>query len=318
MNAPKRESVEAEAEQKRIREALGVRLFTSAPEGFDPLKASARELLVHGYPGRPDVRLHPKLHQRWEDVVSRPMTVVKPRFVVTEHRGGWPHKQYGLPAGSGWAGSVHFSPKDDPVTFVSGQWTVPHIVAPKPDDCICAQWIGIDGANDAPPYWESGDILQAGTTQVIVFVGFVPVHRSFAWFEWYDGPPATIENLPVSEGDVMQCTICVYSPTEAGVHFFNMTSGVYTAFVKNAPDNVQLLGNCAEWIVEDPTSAEMTLARYGDVYFDNCVAGTQGGKLLLAGTGRLDEMYDTNGRTISMPYAENDLLIKVEYTDRSP
>ena len=28
------------------------------------------------------------------------------------------------------------------------------------------------------------------------------------------------------------------------------------------------------------------LARYGDVYFDNCVAGTEGGKLLLAGTRR--------------------------------
>lgn len=315
---PESERVEAAREQKRIREALGVRPFTPAPEGFDPLQASARELLVHGYPGRPDARLHTKLHERWEELASRPITVVEPRFVVMEHKGGWSRERYGLPAGSGWAGSVQFSAKDDPVTFVSGQWTVPHIVAPTPGDCICAQWIGIDGANDAPIEWDSGDILQAGTTQAIALVGFVSVERTFAWVEWYPELPATIANFPVSEGDVMQCTICVYSPTEAGVHLFNMTSGAYTAFVKNAASNVQLIGNCAEWIVEDPTSLGWNLARYGDVYFDNCVAGTQGGKLLLAGTGRLDEMYDTNGRTISMPYAENDLLVKVEYTDRSP
>jgi Peptidase A4 family len=315
---PEREPVEAAEEQNRIRQALGVRPFTPPPEGFDPLQASPRELLVHGYPGRPDARLHPKLHERWEEVASRPITVVEPRFVVMEHKGGWSRERYGLPAGSGWAGSVQFSEKDDPVTFVSGQWTVPHIVAPIPDDCICAQWIGIDGANDAPIRWDSGDILQAGTTQAIAMVGFVSVKRTFAWVEWYPELPATIANFPVSEGDVMQCTICVYSPTEAGVHLFNMTSGAYTAFVKTAPSNVQLVGNCAEWIVEDPTSLGWALARYGDVYFDNCVAGTRAGKLLLAGTGRLDEMYDTNGRTISMPYAENDLLVKVEYTDRSP
>ena len=61
----------------------------------------------------------------------------------------------------------------------------------------------------------------------------------------------------------------------------------------------------------------LPLARFGDVYFDNCVAGTQGGKLLPGGTGRLDPMYDVHAN-IAVPSAENDWLIKVEYTDKSP
>jgi hypothetical protein len=205
------------------------------------------------------------------------------------------------------------------MTFVAGEWTVPNIAAPKPGECICAQWVGIDGANSAPDLdWDSGDILQAGTTQMIIPVLGTQVHLSFAWFEWYPEQPMNISNFAVSPGDMMLCTICVYSPTEAGVHLFNLTSGIQTSFVKTAPGTVQLLGNCAEWIVEDPTSLEWPLGRYGSVYFDSCVAGTQGGKLLLGGTGRLDNMYDTNGRNISVAYAENDLLVRVDYTDRSP
>jgi len=204
------------------------------------------------------------------------------------------------------------------VTFVSGQWTVPHVVAPKPGNCICATWIGIDGANDDPNGNDSYDILQAGTTQMIVTLLGAPLYLSFAWFEWYPAYPVGITNLPVSPGDIMYCAICVYSPTEAGIHLLNVTRGVLTSFAKTAPKNVQLVGNCAEWIVEDPTSSNMNLARYADVYFDNCVAGTQNGALLLAGAGSLLNMYDVNGHNISIPQAETDLLIKVQYTDASP
>jgi hypothetical protein len=300
-------------------EALGVRMFEPAPDGFDPLKASARQLLAHGYPARPDPQLHPELVERWERLMSRPMTFVEPKFASMEHKRDWAHPTYDLPAGNGWAGGIKFAAKGDTVTWISGEWTVPHVFQPKPGNCIAAEWVGIDGANDDPNGPDSGDILQAGTTQMIVGTIAGPIHFSFAWWEWFPEGPHTITNLPVSPGDIMQCTICVYSATEAGVHLWNLTARVGTSFVvKPRNPKIALVGNSAEWILEDPTDADLLLARFGDVYFDNCVAGTQDGKLLLGGTGRLDPMYDFNGHNIAVPRAENDWLIKVEYTDESP
>jgi len=49
------------AEQAALHDQLGVKLFTPPPADFNPLTASDRELLVHGFPNRPDARTEPKL-----------------------------------------------------------------------------------------------------------------------------------------------------------------------------------------------------------------------------------------------------------------
>jgi hypothetical protein len=136
--------------------------------------------------------------------------------------------------------------------------------------------------------------------------------------EWYPGPAIEVTNLKVSAGDTMYCVICVYSPTEAGIRLLNITTGIGTSFPKTAPGTVRLVGNCAEWVVEDPVAANINLGRFGDVYFDECVAGTQGGHLLTAGTGTLLPMYDVNGHNIATPEAETDLLFRIRYTDAAP
>ena len=106
----------------------------------------------------------------------------------------------------------------------------------------------------------------------------------------------------------MYAVICVYSPTEAGIHLLNRTTGLGTAFIKTSK-KVHLVGNCAEWVIEDPTGANMVLGRFGDTYFDECVAGTQNGQLLTAGGAKVLEMYDVNGKTIAQPSIETDLLV---------
>jgi len=68
--------VQVETEQRHeaaqaIHDALGVRLFQRPPEGFNPLEAEDRELLVFGYPARPDKDRHPELHETWKRMVSR-------------------------------------------------------------------------------------------------------------------------------------------------------------------------------------------------------------------------------------------------------
>jgi hypothetical protein len=174
--------------------------------------------------------------------------------------------------------------------------------------------VGIDGANE-----DSNDILQAGTTQLLVNrFGFPPEYLSFACFEWFPALPVTITNFPVSPGDTMYCTICANSPTEAVVRLLNVTSGVATVFIKTAPDKIQLVGDTVEWILEAPIDANMNLAKYGDVYFDSCIAGTKSGQLIFAGAGALVPMYDVNGQVISEAPSETDQLIKVQYSGLSP
>jgi hypothetical protein len=303
--------------RRKADQRLGVRLFKPAPKGFNPLTARPRELVAYGYPARPDQELHPPLHELWTKMVSRPIRMITPKFAVMKDKGHGPRPKYSLPAGLGWCGSIARpanGPKGDPVSFVSGQWTVPHIVAPGSGDCICACWVGIDGGSE-----DSNDVLQAGTTQMLVNrLGFPPEYVSFAWFEWFPALPVTIVNFPVSPGDTMYCAICANSPTEATIHLLNVTSGVATVFIKTAPDKIQLVGDTVEWVVEAPIDSNMDLGKYGDVYFDSCVAGTKSGQLLFAGTGALIPMYDVNGEVISKASAETEQLIRIQYVNASP
>jgi hypothetical protein len=323
-----------ESARRRENDTLGVRLFTAAPDGFIPLAASPRELLAYGYPPRPDPLHQPRLHALWTKMMSRPMRIIEPQFAVMAKKARGQKRDYGLPAGNGWCGSVALAsstsvahpnaPVPDAVTYVVGQWVVPHIVGPKPGNCMCACWVGIDGGGSAEG--ASGDILQAGTTQQIIANSHGGGdYSSFAWCEWYPGDPSTITNLAVSPGDTMFCSICVSSPTAAVIHLLNVTTGVGTTFTKTAPTSVdgqqvivRLSGASAEWIVEATVGAHVDLGRFGDIFFDNCLAGTKNGFTLLGGSGNMVPMVDINGNTIAVASAKAAELILIEYEDRSP
>jgi hypothetical protein len=171
----------------KIHDRLGVRLFTPPPEGFKPVEATERELWKHGFPARPDVRIHPELHGLWKQMMSQPITLIQPQFDVVpgwyrDHRQAVDPPRVAPTGGDGWCGSAEYLPDGDVVTAVWGQWTVPHVLAPDElTRCGCAEWVGIDGYNGV-----SIDILQAGTTQWITPDGREP--EAFAWFEWYPAP----------------------------------------------------------------------------------------------------------------------------------
>ena len=55
---------------------VAVRTFRGPPEGFDPVTADDRELLVYGYPARPP---HPGMLARWQRALSRPRPARSPR-----------------------------------------------------------------------------------------------------------------------------------------------------------------------------------------------------------------------------------------------
>jgi hypothetical protein len=75
-------------------------LFTPPPPGFDPLRASDRELPVHGYPAQPDAQRHPELHAHWTTVLSRPMTVITLQLAAMPERHRRPRQDYADSAAS--------------------------------------------------------------------------------------------------------------------------------------------------------------------------------------------------------------------------
>lgn len=315
---------------RQVSDKLGVRLFTRPPESFEPLQASDRELLVHGYPSRPDAHLHPELHEHWERTVSRAKSSIQPKFAVT------PERRQGLKG-------IPVSPADVPpvgqitwcglggypynsTTFVSGQWTVPDVVVPdaSKDAFACTTWVGMNA-------------LRVGTWQQI---SLADGHQTRPFF-WYDadiaeqvesgleGPsPVWISNLPVSPGDVMYGVICVYSATSAGIHLLNVTTGAgrsFTVAVAAGSLSEQSGLGGVWWMLEVPNfeGGPSRLPRYGDVYFDNCIAETSDNSLIYASSGPYEfnsypggyaAMLDNNGQEISVALVETDRLFKVVYT----
>jgi Peptidase A4 family len=296
----------------------GIRLFTPPPAGFDPVRASDSELLAHGYPARPDSQQQPELHRHWTEMWSRPMTVITPQFDVMPEGPGGRRLRYANTVGTGWAGMSHAVPAGgDPVTFVTGQWTVPAVVPPQGDHGLsaCATWIGIDGIGGASP-----DIVQTGTTQQIAYGGS---QETFAWFEWYPAAACTISNLAVSPGDVMYGLISVYTSTEVAVYLGNMTTSKLVSFMKDAtPEDPPVTGASAEWILECPqlkTDIFTILTKFGDVYFDSCLAGTYGsGGLQIVNGGSafgLHMLGNDDGAIVDIaaPVSLNDRAFKVRY-----
>jgi hypothetical protein len=241
-------------------------------------------------------------------MVSRPLTIIEPQFALRTD------KQHGIrntianDTSTNWSGAVSFAAKGDTATYVIGQWTVPDVVAPGLGSYYCASWVGIDG--DGSP-----DVLQAGTECDVISFGFFTAKQTYVWWEWYPNYEVQIANFPVTSGDVMFCAICVHSDTEAGFYLTNLTTGASTSFTKTAPAGTTLVGNCAEWIVEAPTvnGGQSALARYGDVYFDECIAGTKNHHLLYGGDGDLITMVDSSNKPISVPTKETDELIKIQF-----
>jgi Peptidase A4 family len=128
----------------------------------------------------------------------------------------------------------------------------------------------------------------------------------------------------------MYGVICVYSATSAGIHLLNVTTGAGRSFTVPVDADVLSAGT-AWWMLEVPNfeAGPSRLPRYGDVYFDNCIAETSDNALLSASSGHYipfprpnqqlspfgyTARLDSNGQEISMALVETDRLFKVVYT----
>lgn len=307
------------------RKGFQIRGLGPLPEGFDPMKATARQLAAYRLPLRPDVKKEPQMHALWNRAMSRTRLWITPEFEHHEHITHGPARGTGGKAATArsaapgvanatsnnWSGATVFSPAGKPYGFVGGQWTVPSPNSTVDGAYFASEWVGIDG-------WNSGDVLQAGTETQITKVLFITVRQVYTWWEWFPAGEVKISNLPVSAGDVMYCLICADTTSHATVYITNQSQGVGTRFEITPPSGTSLTGNVAEWIVERPTvgGSVANLTDYAACYFDECIAG---------GSGRIDNlngaslvtMTGTGGATLSAPTQENDNVVKVNWRKSS-
>ncbi|MEU5109303.1 G1 family glutamic endopeptidase [Streptomyces sp. NPDC021354] len=306
---------------KRTIGSLEIHTFPLPPKDFNPLSAPQEELAHHGFPRRPDLVEMPDAAAKWVSALRRypRLEHITPEFTLMKDRPG-PNVniQPNVPIQKGteghvdstsdvWSGSVLYVSKEDRFIWIGGAWTVPHAYQSpsSPGTQYSSVWLGIDGVR------ESRDVMQAGTETD-------SDGTCYAWFEWFPANTIQINNFPVSPGDVVHLLLCATKPTTASVFIINLTSMTYTSFSSSAPPGTFLVGNSAEAIMERSTVGGVTsqLPRYGEVFFDDVIAGTVNGLTYPIGLGTPVLMLADDLKTvISTPIFEGDTdALKVSYT----
>jgi hypothetical protein len=68
--------------------------YKEPPDGFLPVKATTRELLLYGFPRKPDPKKEPQLRAIWDKAFSKPRRMIVPQFIENvEKHTAMPEKQ---------------------------------------------------------------------------------------------------------------------------------------------------------------------------------------------------------------------------------
>ncbi|MEU5632298.1 G1 family glutamic endopeptidase [Streptomyces rishiriensis] len=304
----------------------GLRLETfEHPKGFDPLEAEDKDLSKYGIPPRPEK--NPELLKKWKEMLQgvhflkpafgEPVTGVRHHLSPAAFEG---EVENVTETSDNWSGGVAY-PTNSTVTTAYGEWTVPYPYPPAvgpaapPAGYYYSTWVGIDGDGSA-------DVVQAGitahTTGWPMPFGGPPlvISTNFAWIEWWSpetvdpskAAPVLIAGFPIAWGDTVSCWVQSTSATGANIVLRNIShNNQAMSFALTAPPQTNLVGNCAEWIVERPSPPPLDhnpqhpygLANYGSVQFVNCASGLSNNTSMLPGSGNNINMTDLAGNLIS-------------------
>jgi hypothetical protein len=277
----------------------GITIHTfKAPRGFDPLEASAADVVRHGFPERPEDPRHLARYRHVMGQLKNKFHYIEPTFRINAERSHGPRRRVaaGTESSTNWSGGVVFAPEGQSFKWIEGDWVVPNVDPPTQNQWYyCSNWIGLDG--DGSP-----DVCQAGFECDVYRSGNSVVRDIYAWWEWYPLPEVKISNFPIDAGDMITMLLCTTgaNATSASVFLTNRTTGASTSFSFNAPSGTKLVGNCAEWIVEAPTvgGSQSLMADYGEVFFSVCEAFLTNNATVNGGTGDNINMT-AGGKTVS-------------------
>jgi len=280
-----------EDERRKVQREIEERTtsYVPIPEGFDPLDATAEELVAFRLPPRPfDETLLPL----WRASLALPVKFVAPnldfgstvamyQFNAVPADGG-DGSVGGSTVGVGgrfgssrnWSGGVVLSRLAFRFVQIVAEWNVPkvnpgHGLGPF----VCSTWIGLDGYRG----WMTS-MPQMGTTQISGDTGAVdengnPLPPQHAWCQWWLKGRQTLQ-IPVILGGVpilpahrVVCWVTLLPPDNPSpgdlnwVLFYirNMTTSVATQLAMAPPMNgsgqpVPARGGSAQWILERPTA----------------------------------------------------------------
>lgn len=219
-----------------------------------------------------------------------------------------------------WSGAYVKRPAAEQLLSVTGEWIVPNVSPPasawngksyNDGTYICSVWVGLDG-------WQgTNDVLQAGTiSQCVVSGGKVTSTTFYAWTEWFSLPWVSISNFPIQVGDSVLCTVCApFGNTHGTAMFVNQSTGATTSIGINPPTGTSLVGNVAEWIVEDPGQIGGGLfpfPNYGSTTFTECTAGSKTVELDLD-SGKEIDLVDAGNNVISSGSIESRRTLLCRY-----
>lgn len=297
-----------------------VHTFAPPPAGFAPLKASARELAGHGFPPRPE---DPHLRRRWETALSRPLAIVQPKFRRLERA------PFRLPPGlvaplaplpaptrTNYIGgaSATTSAGQGTVRWIEGTLALPNTYLPAGGDSSgypFSTWIGIYGES-------SSSSLLAGWDSYVFRANHGLQYSSYVWWAWYPGDTAYLSNFFANPGDTLSIVLCLDldSVVRARVSFNNLTTTQATSFIATAPSGTELEGDTAGWMVSNGIVdfEGPFISRFGELYIDECNAGTTASPAILHPTQRiyLTDFEDPNKDVV---YANilSDTLLQMRY-----
>ncbi|KAJ4467224.1 peptidase A4 family-domain-containing protein [Lentinula aciculospora] len=203
-----------------------------------------------------------------------------------------------------WAGGLLESPPvGQRFTDVGGTFIVPTLDGNNGDGAMSA-WIGIDGGPNAPEV-----ILQTG----VDCYSISGVQYSFAWFEWYPQYAFEFTNFFVSAGHTIALRVQAVNSTAGIVTLTNESTGQAVSEEVLAPDdNAALLGETAEWIVEDFEQDDelVPFASFGEVQFTDAAAFT-GVEEIFASVGVAVDMVQNNAFLAITRISEN--VVTIDY-----
>ena len=271
-----------------VNDGSELKAFPRPPAGFDPLTAVAAELERYGFPPRRAERPAAELYRRVWGRLKDKYRYVEPAIAVD---GGpsRPRRPTFSPDNVNWSGGVAVPPAGTSFCGIQADWIVPDVYPPlQTQGYWIGSWIGLDGYTGAGANF----VLQAGIAQEVYYQSG-SLHRDiYPWYEWYPDNIVKIAGVPVSPGDFVVVIISTAMPPGQGsanatVYFANTTNGASMSVPISAPRGVQLVGNSAEWIVEQPLPIPGgdTLPDYGEVFFADCEAYIAGGGSVGGGTG---------------------------------
>jgi hypothetical protein len=267
-----------------------LRVFRPPPEGFDPLKATKRQLTTYGLPHPPDGKRQPRLAALWRRYLADQLEFVAPEVEIDRsfvRMGGFlgEHGYEGRPpqdhplfsfdkrfvsrpkdadvlvsirrlsaqTSNVWSGAYANQPPAEPYNNIFATFTVP-FAQPPPSAWNGTTWN--DGMYQAVTWigldgWNGPDVMQAGVLSRVTVDKGALSPTYYAWAEFFPTPWITVPNFSVSPGDLIALNVCApFTTTHGAAIFANKTTGQATTFGFDAPTRTVLTGVVAEWVVE--------------------------------------------------------------------